>query len=227
MAQSWKQLLFAHWPVPVAALEPAVPKALPIDTFDGQAWVAITPFQVRALRLHGTPPIPVLSSFLETNVRTYVTVEEKPGIYFFSLDAASRLAVAAARRFYRLPYFPASMSLGCDGVLISYETRRTQADAPTAELVARYQPTGPQFTPEPGSLEHWLTERYCLYTLDEDQRVLRGEIHHPPWQLQEAAAQFEVDTMLEEIDVSRGNPPLLHYAGRQDVVFWRLSKTDQ
>jgi uncharacterized protein len=226
MAQSWKYLLFAHWPVPTAVLERVVPKVLPIDTFADQAWVSVTPFEVRALRLHGTAPIPIVSSFLETNVRTYVTVDEKPGIYFFSLDAASRLAVAAARRFYLLPYFPATMSLEYQREVISYETRRAQKDAPPAELVARYRPIGRQSSPESGSLEHWLTERYCLYTLDDERRIFRGEIHHPPWQLQQAAAEFGLNTMLDEIELTPGDPALLHYAERQDVVFWRLSELD-
>jgi uncharacterized protein YqjF (DUF2071 family) len=223
MAQSWKHLLFAHWPVPVATLRPAVPDSLPIDTFDGQAWVAVTPFQVRALRLHGTPPVPLMSSFLETNVRTYVTLEGKPGIYFFSLDAASKLAVASARRAYRLPYFPARMSIAHERDRIRYETRRDQADAPPADLVVEYEPTGPRFTPEPGSLEHWLTERYCLYTLDDRRQVLRGEIHHPAWRLRTAVADLELNTMLDQIDLGLGAPALLHYAERQDVIFWWLS----
>jgi uncharacterized protein YqjF (DUF2071 family) len=222
MAQSWKDLLFAHWPVSVAALEPVVPKALPIDTFEGDAWVAVTPFEVRALRLHGTPPIPLISSFLETNVRTYVSVDGKPGIFFFSLDAGSRLAVAAARRFYRLPYFPAAMSHEPDGDSISYKTQRTQPAAPSARLAGRYRPIGPRFEPQSGTIEHWLTERYCLYTLDDQQQILRGEIHHAPWQLQDADADFEVNTMLDEIGLAVGEASLLHYAERQDVVFWRL-----
>jgi uncharacterized protein YqjF (DUF2071 family) len=223
MAQSWKHLLFAHWQVPLEALRPTVPEALPVDTFDGRAYVAVTPFEVHALRLHGTAPLPFLSSFPETNVRTYVTLEGKPGIYFFSLDAASRLAVAAARRIYRLPYFPASMSIVRRDDSISYETRRIQRDAPPAELVARYRPRGPRFNPEAESLEYWLTERYCLYTLGDRERVLRGEIHHPPWQLQEADAELPVNTMLAQIEVKAPNAPLLHYAERQDVVFWRLA----
>jgi uncharacterized protein len=227
MAQSWKDLLFAHWRVPVEALRRVVPKALPIDTFDGQAWVAVTPFEVRALRLHGTGPLPFLSTFAETNVRTYVTLEGKPGIFFFSLDAASRLAVAAARRVYRLPYFPASMSIERGNGSISYQTRRTQTDAPRAELVARYRPTGAKLSPEPGSLDYWLTERYCLYTLDDRRQVLRADIHHPPWQLQSADADFQLNTMLDEIEVEAGDTPLLHYAQRQDVVFWRLAPVDR
>jgi uncharacterized protein len=222
MAQSWKDLLFAHWSVPVEHLVASVPRELPIDTYEGRAWIAVTPFEVVALRIHGTVPVPVLSSFPEVNVRTYVSVEGKPGIYFFSLDAASRLAVAAARRIYRLPYFPAQMSIDRAGGWISYRSRRTQHDAPAAELSARYRPVGQSFHPEPGSLEHWLTERYCLYTLDERRRVHRGEIQHPPWRLQAAEATLPENTMVRAARLELDGEPLLHYAARQDVVFWRL-----
>jgi uncharacterized protein len=222
MAQTWKHLLFAHWPVPLEQLRPAVPTEIPIDTYEDQAWLGITPFEVIALRLHWTVPVPVLSAFPELNVRTYVTVEGKPGIYFFSLDAASRLAVAAARHMYRLPYFPARMSLDHRGDSILYESRRTQDDAPAAEFAARYRPIGDPFNSHPGSLEHWLTERYCLYTLDEQRRVLRGEIQHPPWSLQVAEATMTRNTMGRELALRLEGPPLVHYAERQDVVFWRL-----
>ena len=103
MAQTWTDLLFAHWSVAPATLERAVPTQLPLDTFDGRAWIGITPFAVRNTRLRPTLPVPFVSAFPELNVRTYVTVGGKPGIFFFSLDADSMLAVAAARRAYRLP----------------------------------------------------------------------------------------------------------------------------
>ena len=114
MAQTWEDLLFAHWRLPQERLQELVP-GLPVDTFDGDAWLGITPFVVTNLRAVGTPPAPGISTFPELNVRTYVTVDEKPGIYFFSLDAGSRLAVEAARRLYRLPYFRARMSVRRSG----------------------------------------------------------------------------------------------------------------
>jgi len=215
MGQTWERLLFAHWPVAPERLERVVPPQLPLDVVDGRAWIAVTPFRVRALRVRGVPPVPVLSSFPEINVRTYVTVDGQPGIYFFSLDTSSRLAVATARRVYRLPYFHAQQRF--DGM--TFTTARTH---PPAEFRARYRPVGDAKPPDPGTIDHFLTERYCLYTLDEQQRVLRGEIHHRPWPLQAAEAQIELNTMAAQIGIELEGTPLLHFAERQDVVFWQL-----
>src|SRR5215211_1629516 len=111
MGQTWKQLLFMHWALPAEVLRPVVPAELPIDTFDGKAWIGVTPFEVVGVRLRGTPPVTWLSHFPELNVRTYTTLDGRPGIWFFSLDAARGAAVAAARRLYRLPYFHAQMAV--------------------------------------------------------------------------------------------------------------------
>ena len=222
MGQTWTDLLFAHWSVEPAALRRVMPPQLPPDTFDGRAWIAVTPFGVRNTRGRPTLPVPLLSAFAEINVRTYVTVGGKPGIYFFSLDAASAAAVAAARRAYRLPYFRADMSIARSAGEVHYRSRRTSRDGPAAEFRARYRPAGAQFRASPGTLEHWLTERYCLYTLDDEKRVLRGDIQHPPWPLQPADADIDVNTMTAQIAVELDGAPLLHYAGRQDVVFWSL-----
>jgi uncharacterized protein YqjF (DUF2071 family) len=226
MAQSWTELLFAHWSVPPEALADAVPPELPLDLFDGRAWITVSPFRVRNLRLRVTPPLPRLSTFPEINVRTYVTVDGKPGIWFFSLDAGSRLAVLTARRAYRLPYFRARMAIEPDGAGVRYETSRVGAEAPApAEFRAAYRPAGPVFNAQPGSLDHWLVERYCLYTLDDRHRVLRGEIHHPPWPLQAAEAEIATNTMGAEVGLALDEAPLVHYVARQDVVFWALEAT--
>jgi uncharacterized protein YqjF (DUF2071 family) len=232
MAQSWVDLLFAHWPLDRNILERVVPPELPLDLWEGQAWLGVTPFEVRNLRLRPTFPVPRLSAFPEINVRTYVTIGGKPGIYFFSLDAARGAAVAAARRTYRLPYFKARMSIereggksvdGRRGTAIRYRSVRLGSEdrTPGAVFRATYRPLEPAQSPS-GSLEHWLTERYCLYTLDEDRRILRGEIHHPPWTLCAAEAEIDQNTMGEQIGVALGSRPLLHFATRQDVVFWPL-----
>jgi uncharacterized protein len=215
MGQTWERLLFAHWPVEPEQLERVAPPELPLDVVDGQAWIAVTPFQVKGLRVRGFAPPPLLSSFPEINVRTYVTVDGQPGIYFFSLDTTSRFAVATARRIYRVPYFRASQAF--DGA--TFETHRAGA-----EFMASYRPLGEPETSKPGSIEHFLTERYCLYTLDEEQHVLRGEIHHPPWQLQAADVEIELNTMGEQIGVELVGTPLCHFAERQDVVFWQLER---
>jgi uncharacterized protein YqjF (DUF2071 family) len=222
MGQTWVDLLFAHWRVPEEALRRVVPPQLPLDTFEGSAWLGITPFCVRGLRLRNTAPAPVLSSFPELNVRTYVSVEGKPGIYFLSLDADTRPAVAAARRLYRLPYFRSQIEVSSQGEAIAYDLMRTSDDGPPGYFHARYGPEGPELPVRDGSLERWLAERYCLYTLDDEQRVHRGEIHHPPWPLHGAWAAIEANTMAMPLGIDLAGEPLLHFSPRQDVVIWPL-----
>jgi uncharacterized protein len=222
MAQSWLDLLFAHWPVPPGELRKVMPPELEPDTHDGSAWIGVTPFDVGAFRLRGVPHVPGLTSFLETNVRTYTTVDGKPGIYFISLDAASRLAVAGARRTYRLPYFRARMSARRTGGWVDYRSERMSSDGPPAELRIRYRPSGDRFQADSGSLEYFLAERYCLYTLDAARTVLRADIHHPPWPLQPAEAEIERNTMAAGVGQLLDDAPLLHFAERQDVVIWSL-----
>jgi uncharacterized protein YqjF (DUF2071 family) len=220
MGQTWEDLLFAHWPIAVESLRRVVPEQLPIDQFGGTAWIGITPFVVRALRPRLLPPLPVGSRFPELNVRTYVTVDGKPGIWFFSLDAASRVAVTAARRAYGLPYFHAHMARDRTARSIRFRSDRAPRDHPPARLEAEYAPDGDVFTARPGGLEHFLTERYCLYTLDGRQRVRRADIHHPPWPLQPAQASFATNTMSAPVGITLTDQPLLHFAHRQDVVVW-------
>lgn len=216
LAQTWEQLLFAHWRVPVERLREHLPPELEVDTHEGEAWLGVTPFRVTNLRFRGLPPLPYLSSFLELNCRTYVSHGgERPGIWFFSLDASSRLAVEAARRLYKLPYFEARL----EG-LPRYRCSRSGAERPHV-WESTHGPSGPVFNAEPGSLEHFLTERYCLYTTDETGALHRGEIHHPPWPLREAAAQIELNTMPPD-GLEPTGEPLLHYAERQDVLIWEL-----
>jgi uncharacterized protein YqjF (DUF2071 family) len=214
-AQTWLDLLFAHWPLPEDVVREAVPEPLAVDTFEGSAWIGITPFEVTGLRLRGTPPPPVVSRFAETNVRTYVTVGGRPGICFLSLDAASAFAVLAARATYRLPYFRARMSIERSASEIAYATKRVGGDA---SLRARYAPTGDAFRAQPGTLEHFLVERYSLYTVSLGC-VLRADIEHPPWPLQPARASIEENTMTRPAGFELlAADPLLHYAARQDVV---------
>ena len=222
MAQSWHDLLFAHWPVPLASLRPHLPSDLSIDTFEGQAWIGIVPFRMSRVRLRGTPALPGLSAFPELNVRTYVVANEKPGVWFFSLDAANPLAVAVARALFHLPYFRAGMSCEMRENGIHYRSERAHSGAPSAVLNTDYRPAGAPFAPQRGTLEHFLTERYCLYAADGRRDILRGEIHHAPWPLQVAAAEFMTNTMAQAAGISLPlDQPLLHFAARQDVLVWR------
>lgn len=217
MAQTWDELLFAHWRVPIADLREHLPAELEVDTHEGEAWLGITPFAVTALRLRGLPPVPYLSSFLELNVRTYVTDGgERPGIWFFSLDASSRLAVEGARRLYRLPYFQARMR-----GRPRYRCSRVGGRRPHL-FEASFEPDGEVFQAEPGTLEHFLVERYCLYTTDESGALHRAEIHHRPWPLQPAEAQVELNTMPPDGLEVGVRPEHLLFARRQDVVIWPL-----
>jgi uncharacterized protein YqjF (DUF2071 family) len=220
MGQTWEDLLFVHWPVAEAELRRHVPVSLELDLHDGEAWLGVTPFRVTAWRLRGLPPLPLLSSFLELNVRTYVRRDDRPGIWFFSLDATSPLAVEGARLTYKLPYFRARITSAERDGAIAFDCRRVgELDT---RFSARYRPAGDPFTPEPGSLEHFLTERYRLYTTDDRNRLRHADIHHARWRLRPAEAELEAMTMQPEDVVIPTRSPLVHLAGRQDVVLWPL-----
>jgi uncharacterized protein len=220
MGQTWNDLLFAHWRVDAGALRAVVPPQLDLDLRDGDAWVGVTPFVVSGLRLRLTPPLPREGRFPELNVRTYVSAGGKPGIYFMSLDAGRRSAVAAARRTYRLPYFHARFSVERSAGWVRYEHERLSRDGPPARLSARYRPVGDQLPIRDGSLERWLTERYCAYALDDDERLLRIEIHHRPWALRAAAGEVEAAAMSAPFGIALAGDPLLHFSARQDVAIW-------
>lgn len=220
MGQSWFDLLFAHWRVDEERLRRVVPPGLELEVIDGSAWIGITPFEVRALRLRLTLPAPFVSIFPELNARTYVRVDGKPGIYFLSLDADSRLAVATARRTYRFPYLHSRMAVRRENEAIEYASERVFGSGPAAEFRATYRPLGEPCEPARDSLEWQLTERYCAYTLDDKRRVLRAEIHHRPWELYGADAEIVQNTMTAPFGVELEGEPLLHLARRQDVVIW-------
>jgi uncharacterized protein len=217
MGQTWDDLLFIHYALPADTLRPLVPDGLELDEHSGSAWLGVTPFLVTGLRGRGLPPLPFASSFRELNVRTYVTREGKPGIWFFSLDASSQVAVEAARRLYRLPYFRAEIAMRRRGDDILYDCSRDDGKV----FSAAYAPAGDVFNAEPGSLEHFLAERYCLYAKDKGT-LYRADIHHRPWPLQPAEARIDLNTM-PPVKVPRDDP-LVHYSARQDVVIWSLDR---
>jgi uncharacterized protein len=221
MGQTWEDLLFAHWRAPPDSLRALLPSGLELDLFEDEAWIGITPFAVSALRMRGLPPLPFVSSFLELNTRTYVTAGGKPGIWFFSLDASSELAVEGARRGYKLPYFRADMRADWRQGWLRYESRRHDSRGQPAAFGGRYRPNGEEIDADPRSLAYFLTERYCLYAVDEG-RLKRAEIHHRPWPLQPAEAVIEENTMPPAGVNLLDDDPLLHFSARQDVVIWPL-----
>lgn len=220
LGQTWEDVLFAHWRVPREEVRRHVPDELEVEEYDGSAWVGIVPFRLRGLRLRGTLPVPQLSSFLELNVRTYVRARDgRPGVWFLGLDATSRLAVRAARRAYRLPYVDARMTLERADGWLDVECARTAERGRV--FSARYRPEGAVSRAEPGSLEWFLVERYCLYATGPGAALRRAEIHHAPWPLQQAECEVEL-TSIAPFEL-RGKP-LCHYAASLDVVVWPLER---
>jgi uncharacterized protein YqjF (DUF2071 family) len=224
MGQTWYDLLFAHWPLVPESIRSLIPTPLELDEREGRAWLGVTPFRVAGLRGRGTPPLPWLSRFPELNVRTYVHYGGCAGIYFFSLDAARVAAVLAARRGYRLPYFHADMSAQPGAQRVNYRSVRIDSSGPPAEFRASYGPIGPPLPIRDRSLERWLSERYCLYVVDDRGRPLRADIHHLPWPLQPAAATIDVNTMAAPLGIELRGDPVLHYSARQDVLIWPLAR---
>jgi uncharacterized protein YqjF (DUF2071 family) len=219
MKQIWHDLLFMHWPVAPDRIRPLVPAALELDLHESQAYVAVAPFWMSGIRARFLPSLPGLSRFPELNVRTYVRYRGVPGVYFFSLDAASKPAVWSARASYGLPYFHAAMSAIPTRENYEYRSRRLEGPRP-AEFHGRYGPTSPPRQPEQGSLEYFLTERYCLYTV-RGNLTSRAYIHHMPWPLQDAEAEVELNTMTEAAGIALPrSKPFLHFSRTLEVLVW-------
>ena len=220
--QTWHDLLFAHWPVPAAALRSLVPEWLTIQECAGSSWVGLVPFRMTGVTLRHLPSLPVLSHFPEMNLRLYVERDGKPGIWFISLDAARRSAVIAARVFAHLPYFFSRMSVRAEGNSVVYSSSRTGG---RVAFEGTYAPAGLVRETDPGSLEHFLTERYCLYTQNSQGRRLRLNIHHWPWPLQAAHADFVINRVAQPQGIELPDTaPLLHFARRLDVIGWRFEQ---
>ncbi len=227
MTQTWHDLLFLHWPVDGRMLRALLPAGLELDLHEGQAYVAITPFHMTNVAPRGVPALPGISSMPELNVRTYVTAKGIPGVYFFSLDAGSALAVGAARTMYHLPYYSAKMHVEHRDGWIHYRSRRAGHAGRPAELRGRYRSVGAARRPARGSLEYFLTERYCLYTFDHAFHMYRVDIHHGPWALTLAEAEIDVNTMADASNIRLpAVSPLAHFAKRQDTVVWPLHRAD-
>lgn len=221
MTQRWNDLLFLHYSLDPESVRAKVPSVLTLDTYRQRAWLTVAPFWINHLRPPGVPSVPWFSNFNEINVRTYVSYDGKPGVYFFSLDASNLSAVWGARVFYRLPYWQASMKVsGKGGIRIDYNSKRQHGPKP-AELTCAYEPASARiFHARPGSLEHFLTERYCLYTTTR-KRLYRGDIHHLPWDLQQAEVDMQENTMAQPIGLQLApQPDLTFFARELKVLFW-------
>jgi uncharacterized protein YqjF (DUF2071 family) len=217
--QSWRDLLFAHWPIEVAAIRHLVPAALTVQEFDGTSWIGLVPFRMAGVMVRPLPDLPWISAFPELNVRLYVEYEGKPGVWFISLDATNPLAVWAARRYFFLPYYRADISLEYQGDSIRYRSAR-RGRGPVLDI--SYRPASAPYESRPGTLEHFLTERYCLYAQARNRTLYRCEVHHHPWPLQRAEAEADANSYLSGpgVNTVSGPPAVLHFAKRLDVVVW-------
>jgi uncharacterized protein len=219
LSMRWHDLLFAHWPVRADLIRPLIPDVLEIDTFDGWCWIAVVPFHMSGVRPRY---VPISLTFPELNVRTYVKTRDRSGVWFFSLDAASWLSVRAAR-WLGLPYYDARMTVEVQADVVEYESVRTHKKAPPAEFGARYSPNSEVYHSSPGTLDHWLTERYALYGALKPDRVVYGEIHHLPWRLQRAEVELRKNTMAGALGLDLPDTkPICHFAQYQEVVAWRI-----
>jgi hypothetical protein len=219
----WHDLLFVHWPVPADALRRLLPAGVEQDVFGGSAWVGLVPFTMTRVRPLGLP-FPTAHAFHECNVRTYVTVGGVPGVWFFSLDAASRLAVHGARLSWGLPYFHSRITLARDGGRIDYSVRRRGNAAARCDLSWEVGQPMPPATPE--SLEWFLTERYCLYVPRRRGGLCRGRIWHPRWSLREAKLLELEDSLVAAAGIEVKGPPASMFAaeGAMDVAAWYLER---
>jgi uncharacterized protein YqjF (DUF2071 family) len=226
LRMGWHDLLFAHWPMDPAVIRRQLPEGLELDLWEGEAWLGVVPFRMTGIGPRGLPSLPGVSAFPELNLRTYVRVDGRPGVWFFSLDAASRLAVRVARLAFHLPYFDAAMRCGTaeDG-WVEYSSRRTHRGVVGAMWEGRYRPTGPAFVSRAGSMESWLTDRYCLYSADGRGRLYRGEIDHEPWPLQRAEAEIRRCDMTRLLGVELPEiEPHLLFVRDLSVVAWGLER---
>jgi uncharacterized protein len=224
MYQSWCKLLFMHWRLPPELLRSHVPEQLEIDTYQGDAWIGVTPFTVRDARPVFVPPLPLLSDFHEINVRTYVHFNGIPGVWFFSLDASSLLAVLGASALFHLPYHTADMTLKERGDEIFYTSRRVGGSGNEVRIETSWRKGEMLGEAQLNSLEFFLVERYCLYAL-HDSSLYRARIFHDPWQLQGAQLLSCKSTMMEGQQLPRpAGIPLVHYSERQETAVWPLHK---
>lgn len=218
--QRWRDLLFVHWEVPVDALRACVPAALELDLWEGKALVGVVPFRMEGVRPRWLPPA-LAQDFLETNVRVYVTHQGRPGVYFFSLDAASWTAVQAARLGWSLPYFHARMhtTTSEEGV-VHYRTQRCGPASDAASLEVHYTVGAPLAAGAPDSLEFFLLERYLLF-VERGGRIHCGQVHHTPYPAH-AAELLEIrENLIAPVGLTRttdaDRPFCVHYSPGVDV----------
>lgn len=223
MEQKWEDLLFIHLPVAEDAIKRLIPNRLEVDLYKGMAWISLVIFRIRSLRFRHLPSIPFFRSFLELNIRTYVKRGEFSGVYFFSLDANHLPAVIGAQ-ILALPYYLAEITISKKDGKIHFTCKRKGKD--NNNFSCSYHPVEKTYKPLEGSLEHWLMERYYLWS-NRKNDLYMGNIHHTPWGLQQADVKFQTENFLPTpIEKSIVGNPVFHYVPYKHMLAYRIKKIE-
>lgn len=224
MKQTWEDLLFLHWSVDRYWLQSMLPPQLEVDTFEGEAWIGIVPFEMNQIRFRGLPSVPFASKLLELNVRTYVKYGQKRGVYFFSLDASHRAGVMMARNLFHLPYLQAKMGKKSDGKQISFWSSRTHKGVEKADYHIIYEPLGTSYEARKGDLDFWLTERDRLFIV-RGNKVFQGKIKHDRWPLQKVDVAVLRDTLSHPYHYS--DQVVTHFSKKVTTYLWPFENVTQ
>jgi uncharacterized protein YqjF (DUF2071 family) len=224
MRQRWAHLLFLHWAVHPSYFDDRLPPELTLDTFEGMAYIGLIPFTMTGIRPPWSPAIPGISDFHETNLRTYVHCNGKdPGVWFFSLDAGNPVGAQLGRRLWNLPYHRARMEVETrpDGT-VHYRSERLWPPPTPAESHIVCRPIGHPAPSKPGTLEHFLLERYLLYARKNGQ-LYRGQVHHSAYPAQRAELIEMDESLIQAAGFERpAEEPLIHYASEVNVHVFPL-----
>ncbi|MCJ7842651.1 DUF2071 domain-containing protein [Lederbergia sp. NSJ-179] len=224
MTQTWNHLLFCHWPIDEKVIQPLIPPEFELDKFAGKAWLGVIPFQVTDMRIRGLPKPPYLHTYLELNIRTYVTYKGTPGIYFLALDADKWSAVWGGKIGALLPYRKANMEMQERKNRIHFQSKPLDPSQKERTLSIQYQPISESYSPTTDSLEYWLFERYCFFILFKN-RVFRGDIHHNHWKVSQAVAKID-QPFFFTLFQNRHDAPLFHYTRKKQAFMWMLNKVE-
>jgi len=229
LSLTWREGLFAHWPVDASRVRPLVPDALEIDTREETAWVSALSSLVEAARPRFLPERAGLT-FPQVNLRTYVRYDGEPGVYFLSLDATTELGVRLARVVWDLPYHRAEIDFQRSGERRRFDSQRLHTDSSPARFAAEYRPTGEPTHADPDSLSSFLAERYRLYLVRNGRRggdgseradaeksatgsVWCARVEHDPWRLAPTEASVHADSLLESVGLpAPAGDPVVWYA---------------
>lgn len=225
MRQKWRNVLFLHWPIPVEKLRPHIPSSLQIDTFNGSAWLGIILFVLEGIFPFEIPSISLTPKFPEINVRTYVKYDGKPGIYFLSIDVMNWASLKIAKNWYHLPYHSSQIFFQKEEQKFHCHSIRKGNENTPISFKGKYAPVSEVYFPKEGTLDHWLIERYCLYSSNNGINIYCGDIHHRPWPLQKAKIELVKNTLFTPFHFDLfEEKPIAHFSIGVDSLIWNIKK---